>query len=201
MPRVRIRIDGSTDTTSRLRIKQMVDRAGAAGSAASRGTVAGGVSAKALLVVLAVAGVVYSNSSASKPAVLVDGKVLQGDRVLVLRDVSGSMGNLQGRLESRVAELQAAGLTIDLVADVGGSSVDSFVVSLGQVLPDLPQVDTVYFFADFEDPGSAELYNQLRRLLDGRGLKLYIATVNFEPAREWVEIVGASGGDLLDSRR
>ncbi len=201
MPRVLIRIDGSTDTTSRLRIKRMVDRAGAAGSAGSRGALAGGVSAKALLVVLAVAGVVYSNSNASKPAVLVDGKVLQGDRVLVLRDVSPSMGNLQGRLESRVAELQAAGLTIDLVADVSGSSVDSFVVSLGQVLPDLPQVDTVYFFADFADAGSAELYSQLQRLLDGRRLKLYIATVNFDPAREWVEIVGASGGDLLDSRR
>ena len=201
MPSIRIRIDGHTDSASRLRMKRELERAGSTGSAASGGAVASGVSAKALLVVMAVAGVVYSNSNGSKSAVLLDGKEFRADRVVVLRDVSPSMSNLQGRLQSRLAELRAAGVAIDLVADAGGASVDDAVTTLRRVLPDLPLVDTVYFFSDFQDRSDADGYNQLRELLGSRGLRFYIATVNLEPAQEWVELARQSGGDSLVSRR
>lgn len=201
MPGVRLRIDGSTDPASRLRLKRELDRAGSAGSAPSSGGLGSAVSGKALLVVMAVAGVVYLNSNDRKPAFLLDEKPFRGERVVVVRDVSVSMIDFKDRLESRIRELRAGGVGIDLVADLGGSSVDLLVDSLGQMLPNLPHVDTVYFFADFKDTGSPERYHQLRRLLDSRELRLYIATVNLEPAREWVEIARESGGDVMISRR
>ena len=207
MPRVHIRIDGSTDSTSRRRLKEELERAGSAASGGSpmggfSAKTRGGFSAKTLMVVIGAAAVVYSTSGGSPPAVLLDGTEFRAFRVAVLRDSSPSMSNQQDRLQRRLGELRAGGVAIDRVTDVDeGASVGALLAALRLILPELPGVDAIYFFSDFQDRNDPDDFIQLRQLLDSRGLRLYIATVELPPATEWTEAALQSGGGVLVPRR
>ena len=197
MPRINFRIDGLANEALRLRLRRHLEPGEVSDSAGLAQPAASVLSTKAILVAIALGGAVYSSSVSSKPAVLLDGKVFRGDRVLVLRDKSGSMDPWQVRLEGRLAALRAAGVTIDHVADADGSAVTDVVKALLLEIPNLPQVDTIYSFSDFKDYNDPEGFNQLRTLLSSRELKFYIASVNREPDQDWAEIARQSGGDVF----
>lgn len=203
MARLRIHIDGRTDRRSRRRIEQQLEQAGLApAGAASRepSPIPAAAARKGLVLVLLVAAVVSAARNAKEPAIVLDGVEVRARPILVLKDTSPSMSDYLDRLQERLAHLRSAGGGVDLIeVDVVGSSAEDVSPVLARSLAELTDVDTVYFFSDFEDPSSYAAFQALDRALGDRRLRFYTASVELYPHPEWVAIARRSGGDLLQT--
>ena len=145
------------------------------------------------------------------PVALINGEAVISKRLYIIRDVSGSMGGTEQRLQRLLAQLKESGVIVD------GRTADGFGVSttgnsrnlLNQLKEGLKgdsDVDAVYVFSDFtyiDEPidGSNDAgYQQLRQLLRDRGIRLYLGTVRAKPPKKMVDIAEQSGGGMIESK-
>jgi hypothetical protein len=135
----------------------------------------------------------------------VNGVAVEGNRILFVEDVSGSMSSSQPELARQKALLKNT-----LVP--GGVNVNGFgVISTGSenlrsalesALPARKDIDAVYFFSDFYpatpewDCDDAPGLDRFRRLIRQTGVRLYLSTVNRMPSPGLLAIARESGGGL-----
>jgi hypothetical protein len=147
----------------------------------------------------------------ARPRAVIHGEVFSGKRVVLVRDVSGSMKEpaVEDNLKKQVENLKAAGMTLYETPGAYGFGVSSANTSnnllrqIEDATREHPDLDTIYAFSDFEltrdaywqsDPAG---YERLARLLAERGVRLYLGTVKFRPPEELAQIARGSGGSLI----
>lgn len=146
------------------------------------------------------------------PSAMIDGTVFKGSGVMVMEDNSGSMNDpdRQAKLKTQLNQLSAAGIPVNGHHTSNGFGIctcggeDNLLHKLRKALSENPAIDTIYVFSDF-DPGSVDVsdeagYEELRRILGERDLRLYLGTVYQVPSAEFVAITLESGGDVITSR-
>lgn len=138
-------------------------------------------------------------------------EAIRSKNLLVIRDVSGSMKGTEKKLQGQIARLKDSGVLVDeLTADGFGVSTAgnsrNLLNRLKEGLRANLNVDAVYVFSDFtyiDEPidGNNEAgYQQLRELLTGRKLRLYLGTVRDQPSDELIAIAWGSGGGMINSK-
>jgi hypothetical protein len=147
-----------------------------------------------------------------QPAVAIDGGIIVGDRIAIIRDDSGSMIPERPLLDRHITSFQANGMTTEItgVDGFGVSRVDignSLLYAVNQRLQAASKPTTIYAFSDFEQTtadfwrSDAEGYRQLREMLAEHGVRFYLGTVRYPPSAELLEIARASGGGLLQVKQ
>lgn len=152
-------------------------------------------------------GVLLIAAGIDKPGAVVNGVTVQGSHILVVEDISGSMGSSQGELARQKARfggtLFEGSLTINGFGAGSGGDGSNLLHVLQGALPARRGVDTVYVFSDFQ-PGTAswdcndlEGLAQFRELIRRAGVRLYLSTVNMLPSAGLLAIARESGGGLV----
>jgi hypothetical protein len=203
--RLHLRVRAPADRRGRLRIpQQSLPPIFLRPASASRG--GRPAAGRVLLSTIVVAAIVYSASS--KPMVSIAGTPVTATRVLVLRDVSGSMANTGPTLARQMATALAGGIGVVEEVPTRGFGFspagwdDNALKPLERVLPGL-DVDAVYLFSDFDnqtgglDDSDAAGLDRLRSLLDANGIRLYLATVRLDPDPALVQVAVESGGGVV----
>lgn len=145
------------------------------------------------------------------PSTIAYGQVFTGKNVIVLEDISGSMGpEEKSRLAALLNQLRTAGIKINATTEtmgagfwVGGEEVNS-LKSLEKALRINPTADTIFVFSDFKhddpewDDHDPAGFQRLKELLEQRNRRLYLGTVNLQPDEELIRIATDSGGGLLE---
>ena len=142
------------------------------------------------------------------------GAVVRGDRVLILADNSGSMYEQDGAL-IRLRDFHAASLrrqhaVVEATVLTPGWALRgadgnlSLVAPLEQALARQAEVDAIYFLSDFayadDQVSDVEGRSRLWRLLRGRGIRLYVASVDQPVPAAYVRMADQSGGSVLRQR-
>jgi len=171
----------------------------------------GGAGGSLPLPALLLCGALVIAAGMGGSTILVNGVPIQGSHILVVEDVSGSMGSSQVELARQKAQFGSSLFE-------GESQVWGFgVVSSGDdsnllhvLQHDLPAkrgVDTVYVFSDFEpidygiDCNDLAGLDQFRQLIRSAPVRLYLSTVNMLPSSGLLAIAKESGGGLLSAAR
>jgi hypothetical protein len=154
------------------------------------------------------------------PGSAVNGVNVQGSRILVVEDTSGSMNSFTGELARQKSLLGNAlferSPKIDGFGVISTGAQSNLLHVLERELPARRGVDTVFVFSDFR-PGTADWdcndlagLGEFRRLIRSAGVRLYLSTVNMLPSNGLIAIARESGGGLaglagaaasLDARR
>ncbi len=146
------------------------------------------------------------------PSVILNGQVFTAKNVIILKDVSGSMGGTEERLQGLINQLKNAGISVDNPVETqgGGFSVagsdDNSLKKLEKALKENPAADAIFVFSDFTifgfpwDGSDAAGYQRLRELLRGGQRRLYLGTVNLQPPDELIRIARDSGGGLIEAK-
>ena len=145
------------------------------------------------------------------PVALFNREAVISKRLYIIRDVSGSMGGTEQRLQRLLEHLKESGVIVDRrTADGFGVSTTgnsrNLLNQLKEGLKGDSDVDAVYVFSDFtyiDEPidGSNDAgYQQLRQLLRDRGIRLYLGTVRAQPPKKMVDIAEQSGGGMIESK-
>src|SRR2546425_3353145 len=144
------------------------------------------------------------------PSVMIYGHVFTGKNVIILEDISGSMGETEVRqLTALINQLKDSGVSVDnpVTTQGGGFSAagseDNSLKKLEGALKANPGADAIFVFSDFTifdlpwDGNDAAGYQRLRELLRGHR-RLYLGTVNLPPPDELITIARASRGGLIE---
>jgi len=136
------------------------------------------------------------------------GTAVRGNHVLMLRDISGSMGGTDRTVDTQIGTLEAAGISLTDRADIPGFSI-SFTDTYS-LLPALlaginanPAVDTIYILSDFSagdhHENEPEAVQHLARVLRERHIRLYSASVRDRPIAIYYDLARHSGGGVIRS--
>jgi hypothetical protein len=164
------------------------------------------VEAPAIVLVIVTATILASGTRMPNTP-RVNGVPVQGTKILVVEDTSGSMGQATAELERQKERFGRSLFQ-------GKSEVHGFgVVSTGEgrnllhvLAVDLParrSIDTVYVFSDFKpidydiDCNDAVGLVQFRQLIRRIGVRLYLSTVSMMPSSGLLAIAKESGGALI----
>lgn len=121
------------------------------------------------------------------------------------------MAGTEERLAAQLGRLRAAGISTGTAYPTQGSGLspagkENLLHPLKQALEQNRVADTVYVFSDFtkgdfEYDGSDEAgFQELRRMVTERRLRLYVGTVNEYPPPELAAISRESGGNVIQSK-
>jgi hypothetical protein len=129
--------------------------------------------------------------------------------VLLLLDVSFSMGGTKATLDRQIEQMLKAGITIDARSESWGFGFNladpyNALNKLEAALRTNPAVDAIYLFSDF-DPGALDYsdeagYARLRQLLREGRRRLYLGTVRLEPDARLLQIARESRGGLITEK-
>jgi len=188
MPNVEFHIDGLTQGRVRLdrRTRRLRDYPPAA---------------------LAVAVIVVAVAATDRsPVAVVNGVDVQGSRVLVLVDTSGSMPGDGIQVRAHLNALTAAGISIDFRSTVDGSALGygtwGLLRTFESGMATRPDLDTLYVISDYQDSEGNELaaIDGFVATLRAQGMRVYWATVNDDPPPVYYEIAQGSGGGVIPPR-
>ena len=131
------------------------------------------------------------------PSVEIGGQRVDGERVLLIQDDSGSMGSYQAVVDRRIAALRAAGAYSDVACKLGNLEFIDFVpCAIAQARK--PDVDGLYVFADFKwAQYDVAGVNELRRALESTNIRLYLDTMGDEPQTELADLARDTGGAII----
>ncbi len=170
------------------------------------------VTAVAVVCIAAITGSdVSSTGTGAANAWRDPGSAVRGQRVLVVADDSGSMYDQDGAFirirDSQVDSLRRQHQIVEQPLLTSGWAIRALNVDLSVVLPieaavaRQPGLDAIYFISDFARGDNAwddvEGYALLSRLIRGRGIRLYVASVNEPVPAPFVTLAEESGGAVF----
>lgn len=124
------------------------------------------------------------------------GKIVRGNRILLIQDTSGSMKGYQATVDQRLATLRAAGMYSDVACRLLDNEFPDFVDCVeGQARRE--DIDGLYVFADFRWGWTPEGLRRVTQALEPTGWRLYLETIGIDPAPELMRLVEPSGGAMI----
>ena len=158
---------------------------------------------------LTVASVMAYDSVMPRPLRVLDrthravlgGTVVYGDRVIVIKDTSGSMSDHQATRDAMIEKLKESGILVweKNVRSGGVSSGGDVVPAVTEAIATHPDADTVYFFSDFADGNDSAAIEALRDALGGR--RLYLGSVEADPGDELKALAKSTDGGAVEMTR
>ncbi len=158
---------------------------------------------------LAVASVTVYDSVMPRPLrvldrthrVVLEGTMVYGDQVIVIKDTSGSMYDHQATRDAMIEKLKESGIRVweEEVSSGGVSSGGDVVPTVTEAIAAYPDADTVYFFSDFADGSDPAAIEALREALGGR--RLYLGSVEADPGDELKALAKSTDGGTVEMTR
>ena len=162
------------------------------------------------------AGAPATSGSNDAPGQSIGGLSVQGEKLGVILDVSGSMQRYLARLRSEIrvsfpdAEFrEVEGCFLEpadplFIPDHSTASRDSVMDAITELVQS-HQIDSIYWFCDLQDERTEEAVRQLRAMSLGRnenqrGFRLYIRSTDELPDAGLEDIIRSSGGAFERSR-
>jgi hypothetical protein len=128
---------------------------------------------------------------------LIFGDKIIADKLGVILDISPSMTHHIPRLKSEI-ESNFKGARYREVNGCGIRKTSPTVYAIDDL--SVQGIDAIYWFCDLQDNRTKEGLEKIKNILQRKGIRLYVKSLDFPPDGELQSVINQSGGSFLGSK-